>query len=427
MRPSRGRPEFAARRERPLAVVEPASASEVAQVVGWAAAARVPLVPRGGGSGLMGGAAVLEPAVVVDLHRLDGIEVDSAGGLVRAGAGATLARVDAACGEHGLMFGHDPWTVEVATIGGVLGTNGLGYLGARAGSAGAQVRAIEAVLADGRIVRTRPSPARSVGPDITRLLIGTEGTLGIITEATLAVLPRPEERVPRAYRLPSFTAGIAVAIALRRRGVRYTCLELSADGLPPRPASLLLVFDGLRGEAMLHAARAEDMVHEAGGERLESSVAEREWNDRHAIAQRWAARARFRSEEWRAGAEADQFDYAHVGVPVAGLDAVRTATHALVRRHGLDLVEEGLWHGPELYSVVVAGGADAATGVRATIDGVCRAAQDAGGTMEYCHGVGWQLAHLMEREHGEAGLDVLRRVKLALDPSGILNPGKLTL
>src|SRR5207247_132322 len=82
-----------------------------------------------------------------------------------------LAQVDAALAPHGLMLGHDPWTVGVATVGGALATNGLGYLGARAGSFGAQVRALEAVLADGTIVRTRSSPARSTGLDLARLLV----------------------------------------------------------------------------------------------------------------------------------------------------------------------------------------------------------------------------------------------------------------
>src|SRR5438067_1106424 len=166
MRPSRGRPDFVARRVRPLAVVEPVTAAEVTGLVGWAAEARVPVVARGGGSGLMGGAAVLGPAVVVDLHRLDGVHVDPAACLVRAGAGATLARVDAACAEHDLMLAHDPWTVEVATVGGVLGTNGLGYLGGRAGNVRAQVRAIEAVLADGWSIHARPATARSVSLDL---------------------------------------------------------------------------------------------------------------------------------------------------------------------------------------------------------------------------------------------------------------------
>ena len=161
MRPSRGRPEFAALATRPLAVAEPASAAEVAALVRWATGARVPLVARGGGSGLMGAAAVLVPAIVVDSRRLGAVAVDADACLVRAGAGATLAQVDAALAPHGLMLGHDPWTVGVATVGGALATNGLGYLGARAGSFGAQVRALEAVLADGTIVRTRSSPARS--------------------------------------------------------------------------------------------------------------------------------------------------------------------------------------------------------------------------------------------------------------------------
>jgi FAD/FMN-containing dehydrogenase len=427
MHPLRGRPDFAALRTRPRALVKPADVAEVAALVRWAAATRTALVPRGGGSGLMGGAAVIGPAVVVDLHQLDGVRVDVDACLVHAGAGATLARVDAALAPHGLMLGHDPWTVGVATVGGVVSTNGLGYLGARAGSVGTQLRAIEAVLADGRVVRTPPVPARSAGLDLARLFVGTEGTLGIVTEATFAVLPRPEERVVAAYRLPSFDDGVAVAVRLRRAGVRYACFELSAEDLPPTEASLLVVCDGLTGEAGLHAGRVERAVRDVGGEPFPQASAEHEWDERHAIAERWAGRPRFRPEEWRADARPDQFDYAHVGVPLAGLGGVRSAAHALVRRHALRLVEEGLWHWPELYSIVVAGPHEAAAGVRETIDGVCRAAQDAGGTMEYCHGVGWKLAHLMAREHGTAGLDVLARVKAALDPARILNPGKAGL
>src|SRR5206468_3824319 len=226
MRPSRGRPEFAQLATRPIAVAEPASAAEVAALVRWAAGARVPLVARGGGSGLMGAAAVLVPAVVVDLRRLGAVAVDADACLVRAGAGATLAQVDAALAPHGLMLGHDPWTVGVATVGGALATNGLGYLGARAGSFGAQVRALEAVLADGTIVRTRSSPARSTGLDLARLLVGTEGTFGIITEATLAALPVPEERVIHAWRLPSFDA--VVAEASGRRTGRSSTTRTSA-------------------------------------------------------------------------------------------------------------------------------------------------------------------------------------------------------
>ena len=420
--PSRGRPELTELQHPPLAVAEPASVAALVGLVRWAGAMRVPLVIRGGGSGLMGAAAVFQPAVVVDLCRLDRVAVDADACVVQAGAGATLGRVDAALAGHGLMLGHDPWTVEVATVGGVLGTNGLGYLGARAGSIRAQLRGLEVVLADGTVVRTPAVPTRSTGLDLAQLFVGTEGTLGIVTEATFVALPRPEERIVASFELPSFDVGVSLAAAFRRAGIRPACLELSADDQPPRTASLLLVFDGLRGEAALHAARAEELLTRAGATPRMREEAEREWDARHAIAERWAANRRARpGTPWRPGGE---FDYAHVAVPLARVPVLRDVTRALVRRHGLSLVDEGLWHWPELYSVVVAGPPGSASGVRATIDGVLRAAQEAGGSMEYCHGVGWKLAHLMTSEHGPGALEVLRRVKAALDPAGILNPGK---
>jgi FAD/FMN-containing dehydrogenase len=420
LRPSRGGRDLV----RPLAVLAPATTAHVAALVRWAGEAGVAVVVRGGGSGLMGGAATAARAVVVDMQRMGAVAVDADACQVRAGTGATLARVDDALAPHGLMLGHDPWTVAVATVGGVLSTNGLGYLGARAGSVRAQVRAVEVVLADGRVLRTRAAPARSTGLEPTQLFVGTEGTLGIVTEATLAVLPRPEERLVRGYDLPSFAAGVEVAVALRRSGIRFACLELSADELPPAPASLLLVCDGLAGEATLHAGRAAAVIERAGGTARTQADADAQWNGRHAIAERWAASRRTQRDDLLPDARGHAFDYAHVAVPVAALPALRARAHGLVRAHDLTLIEEGLWHWPELYSIVVAGPPGSAAGVRATIDGVCRDAQAAGGTMEYCHGVGTKLAHLMEAEHGAAGLDLLRTVKRALDPRGVLNPGK---
>ncbi|HZP40778.1 MAG TPA: FAD-binding oxidoreductase [Candidatus Binatia bacterium] len=424
MRPFRGRPEFAQLRARPLAVAAPASTAEVVALVRWANETGTPLVPRGGGSGLMGGAAVLGRAVVVSFARLDAVAIDPDACAARAGAGASLARVDAAAARHGLMCAHDPWTVGVATVGGALSTAGLGYRGAAAGGIAKQVLALEAVLGDGRIVRSRPVPARSAGLDPTALLVGTEGTAGLVTEATLALVPLPEERVLHGVTLPSFAAVVSFAVALRRTGVRYACLEGSADALPPAPASVMLAFEGLRGEARLHAARAAALARAAGATPLPDAEAEAWWTGRHAIAERWAAQPRFRDGDWLPDGARGHFDYAHVGVPVHALPAVRARAHALVRERGVTLVEEGLWHWPELYSIVVRGGAEDGEGVRATIDGVCRAAQDAGGTMEYCHGVGWKLAHLMEAEHGADGLAVIRRLEAALDPARVLNPAK---
>jgi FAD/FMN-containing dehydrogenase len=175
------------------------STDAVAALVRWAAATRVALVPRGGGSGLMGGAAVLGPALVVDCRRLDAIVVDAEGVVVHAGAGAILARVDAALGGHGLMLGHDPWTVGVATVGGALGTNGLGYLGARAGSIGAQLRGLEAVLGDGTSLRAPAVPTHSTTPRPRASPRRQRGTLGIVTRGDARGAAAAGERIVAAW------------------------------------------------------------------------------------------------------------------------------------------------------------------------------------------------------------------------------------
>src|SRR6185436_10004365 len=128
---------------------------------------------------------------------------------------------------------------------------------------------------------------RSAGVELGRLLAGSEGTLAIVTRASLAVLPRPEERIVAAWELDAFEAAVSVAATLRRTGVRYACLEASAEELPPAPVSMLLVFDGLRGEAALHAGRAAAVLREAGAR--PQAGAEEQWERRHAIAERWAA------------------------------------------------------------------------------------------------------------------------------------------
>jgi len=421
LRPFRGRPEVASARRRPLAVATPADTREVVALVRWAARTGTALVVRGGGSGLMGGAAVLDrPAVVVSLARLDAVAVDADACAAEAGAGATLAAVDAAAAEHGLACGHDPWTVGVATVGGAVSTAGLGFLGGAAGGIRRQVLGLEAVLGDGTVLRTRPAPERSDGMDLGALLVGAEGTLGVVTRVTLALVPRPEERLVLGWRLPSFEAATAFAVRARRTGLRFTCLDA---GTGDHRTMLHVVVDGLRGEAKIRADRAMVLANALGGALLPEREASAWWAERHAVGERWAASAGFRDGDWLADPDRPHFDYAHVGVPLAKLSAVRARTTAVARAHGVHLVEEGLWHWPELYSIVAAGPGD---GVRATIDAVCRAAQEAGGAMEYCHGVGWKLAHLVAAEHGEA-LAAVRRVKRALDPAGILNPGKAGL
>ena len=186
------RPPLAA----PLCAVKPVSTDEVQRVVRFANAERVPIVPFGGGSGLMGGALSIRPSIVVDLRSMNRVlEIDTTSRSARAQAGVVLESLDKELNQAGYILGHDPWTVPVATVGGAISTNSVGYRAGIYGSMGEQVLALTAVLPNGEILSTRAVSKHSAGIHLNSLLIGGEGCFGIITEATLRIFPEPETRL----------------------------------------------------------------------------------------------------------------------------------------------------------------------------------------------------------------------------------------
>ena len=188
--------------------MRPVSAAQTAAALVICREAGVSVVPYGAGTGLMGGARSVRAGVVLDTRRLASIEVAAADRLVWAGAGAVLADVDAALSEHGLGLGHDPWTFPVATVGGALSTNGLGYTGGRYGGIADQALALEVVLPDGAVLRTKPVGRHSSGPDLARLFIGAEGTLGVITAAALRGPATAGAPGAAGVRLPTLRGGL---------------------------------------------------------------------------------------------------------------------------------------------------------------------------------------------------------------------------
>jgi len=417
----------------PFAVVRPRDAAGVAAVLSLANAATVPVVAYGAGTGLMGGARSVEPGIVLDTSRLDGIEVRPADRMVWAGAGAVLARVDAELRRHGLCLGHDPWTFPVASVGGPIGTNGLGYKGARYGGMGDQVIAVEAALADGTVFRTVAVPRHSTGPDLARLFVGAEGTMGVVTAAALKAFPVPERLELFAYRFESFEAGFVAVSEICGLGMRPVLLDYGEEHASPwrgrgeEPPALYLGFEGFDEEVQACTARARRICEARAGSPLPDSEARDLWQNRHVVAERFARERR--APNRNAGArQGIAFDYIHVALPASRVLEFRALCHAVSERSGVSLGECGLWTAPELFSAVFTlPDSDGGHGRLApVVDELLAAAQDLGGSMEYCHGAGVRLAHLMQREHGP-GLDVMRRLKAALDPNGILNPGKLGL
>jgi FAD/FMN-containing dehydrogenase len=412
----------------PLAVVMPETTEQVAAVVRLAAQHRTPVVPYGGGTGLMGGARSVRPDIVLDMKRMSRIrEVDADAAWAWIEAGAVLGDVNRALAPQGLMLGHDPWTFDIATIGGTISTNGLGYLGGKYGSMGQQVLALEVVLPDERLLATRPAQPHSTGIDLTRLFVGGEGTNGIVTAAAVRVFPIPEASVRMGFRFESFEAGFDAILAMRRIGLVPAMLDYGertphTAGWEPQPPTLYLGFMGVREEVEGQVRRAEAVC--AGAERIVATDIEEFWAERHVPAERFAQRRR-RDDGWPPAGQC--FDYVHVALPASAVLAYRARATALARAEDADVVETGLWVHAGLFSMVLAtSGDDGPARMSRAVDAALRLAIESGGSIEYCHGVGVRLAHLMREEHG-AGLDVMRELKRALDPHHILNPGKLAL
>ncbi len=412
---------------KPLCVVLPLSTAEVREIVLLANEERLPIIPYGGGSGLMGGALSVRPGIVLDLRKMNKIlAVDKESRSATVQAGTVLESLERRLNEEGFILGHDPWTLPVATIGGAISTNSLGYRGGIYGSMGEQVLGLETVLPNGEVLRIRSVPKSSAGINLKFLLIGGEGCFGIITEATVRIFPAPEKRALRAILFESFEQGYGAIQRIFRQGLRPALVDFGDDGDEFLGGAVLyLAFEGNRETVAAEEKIALSICDWGGGRRLPQEEAERFWRDRHIIARRFMQNRRQRRER---GSDGIYRDWIHVALPGSKVLPFRKAAIEIIERRGVHLQESGLWIQPELFSMRLGiedeGDDKTQLVLEETVDELLRLVQSMGGSMEYTHGVGVKLAHHMEKEHGY-GLEVMRQIKKVLDPNNIMNPGKM--
>jgi alkyldihydroxyacetonephosphate synthase len=421
---------------RPMAVVFPRATEDVAATLAWAAEAGVAVVPRGAGSGVCGGAQAVWRGVVVDLGHMNRIlDIDEASAAVRVEPGIRGDRLEAALAEHGLTLGHYPQSAAISTVGGWIATSSAGQASAEYGAIEDLLLGLVAVLPGGAVLRLRPAPRSAAGPDLRRLLVGSEGTLAIVTEATLAVARAPDLRWV-ATRHATFEGGLEVAREIVQGGFRPTIVRLYDEpdatvtfGVlgHDRGAVLVTAFAERSWiEPVLDAVRRVDW--NAGADELDEAYGRHWWEHRNDAVDVYR---RIMGEERMLGPGV-VVDTVEVAALWSRLPALYRGVRDALAERAARPVACHLSHpypaGASLYFTVLLHGDDdraVEESYATTWRAAAHACHQAGGTITHHHGIGLVKTPFMRDELGDEGLGVLRSIKGALDPAGVLNPGKL--
>ncbi|HSC90255.1 MAG TPA: FAD-linked oxidase C-terminal domain-containing protein [Gaiellaceae bacterium] len=415
------------------AICLPGSAEDVARVVAWCYEHDVAIVPRGGGTGYAGGAVPIDGGVVVALERLDRVRsFDPLVWRICVEAGVRTARLRRLAAEHGLLFPPDPGGAESSQIGGNIATNAGGPHAFKYGVTGSWVTGLEAVVPPGELISVGGAARKDVaGYDLKSLLVGSEGTLGIVTAAWLRLVPAPEAAFPVLGFYRSAAEGSAAVARVLGDGLPVAALEYLDEGTleaagPTFPGG---VPDGTR---FLVVAEADGAAAEAA--RLRDEVVAVLGEDAVAVRSPSAAadvRALWR---WRGGvsiAVTSRLGWKvseDVAVPVDRLGEAIAATVEIGRRHGLPACSWGHAGDGNLHSTFLLTPGDREELERATAAAgeLFALAVELGGTVSGEHGLGWTKRGELRRQWGPRALALHAAVKLAFDPKGLLNPGKKT-
>jgi D-lactate dehydrogenase (cytochrome) len=417
---------------RPDMVVWPRSTDEAAAIVAVAAAHRVPLVPFGAGTSLEGHVAALAGGLCVDMREMNAIGPVSIADLdVVVQAGVTRRQLDARLRPEGVFFAVDPGAD--ATMGGMIATGASGTTTVRYGAMRENVLSITFVNARGEVVRTHSRARKSsAGYDLTRLMIGSEGTLGLICDATLRLHPTPEATAAAQCTFPSVDAAVQCVVTVGQHAIPVARIELADElqieainrhnqtSFTVAPTLFIEFHGGSQAEVETQARETAEIAAECGGSDFAwaSDEAERRrlWHARHGAME--ATRA------MRPGSGALTTD---VCVPLSALADCIAATQADIAEHGLTASIVGHVGDGNFHVIVLVDGTDPAAVARGEEfhARLVHRALERDGTCTGEHGVGYGKTRFLVEEHGRPAVEMMRAIKRALDPDGIFNPGKV--
>jgi len=427
---------------RPDVAVRPTTTEQVAAVLRYANDAAIPLTAWGGGSGVQGAANADRGGIVLDLKGMKGVRhLDEKSLTCTVEAGLSCRDFEAWLNERGLSFTHYPASAEWATIGGSIAARGSGVLSSKYGKIEEHVLSIEWVLPTGEVVQTPTVARHAAGPELTQLLVGAEGTLGVITAATVKLRYLPKKRTFVVYAFSNLGDGIEAGRIIQTTGLKPPVMRLydahaashslaRAVEQPLEHATFVMMFDGEYPELVdLEAQIAARICREQGGTPLPTQIGEIWWDRRYVFY--YPPYAPELPSIW--GTIDTVADYTHI-------ETVYHDTTAAIRaacppEYNLALTTHfSHWYewGSMIYArMKIPVGPASLSEAKALHDAIFKAGIEAslraGAVLNDHHGVGMRLAPFMPDQYGDAGMLALRRIKAALDPNNICAPGKLGL
>ena len=416
----------------PLAAALPATTAEVSALLRLASRHRVPVVPRGAGTGLSGGAAGIEGGLTIALTKMHRIlEIDHANMVAVVQPGVINAELKRAVAAEGLFYGPDPASYEMCSIGGNLGTNAGGLCCVKYGQTRDWALSLEVVLADGTVIRTGGKNVKDVaGYGLTQLFVGSQGTLGIITEATVRLRPAPSPRSTLLAFFPTLEASGRAVSGMTAAGMQPVTLELldrftiaAVDdwhhlGLDRDAAAMLLIESDLPAAAASLELDRAVAACEAAGATLLVRAADAAEGDLLRQARRLAYQALERLGTVK---------MEDIGVPRSRVPDMLVVIEEICARYDVRVgtfghAGDGNLHPNLVFARDDPRAEEVTEAVRAEM---YRAALSMGGTLTAEHGIGLARRDFLELQRGAEVVAVMRAIKLALDPLNILNPGRV--